>query len=117
MRPLGTPPTPRARSRAMLPVGIAATRGWLSGWGLKATPAPRRRSTSASAAPRSRVKAGAGGGASRTVGVCMMGGLLCGRRDTVAPQAIDGVGRDGGPVAFDLALGSADPGAAVPTPG
>src|SRR5215211_4440967 len=64
------PPTPRTWSRARLPVGMAAGGGWLSGSGLKATPAPTRRSTSASAACRSWVAAG--GGASRTVAVDMM---------------------------------------------
>src|SRR5215211_1838514 len=68
MRPRGMPPTPRAWSRARLPVGMAAGGGWLSRSGLKATPIPTRRSTSASAACRSWVAAG---GASRTVAVDM----------------------------------------------
>src|SRR5215218_5578927 len=70
MRPLGMPPTPRAASREGLPVAMAAGGGGLSGSGLKATPAPTRRSTSASAACRSWVAAG--GGARRTVAVGMM---------------------------------------------
>src|SRR5215218_4623182 len=113
MRPLGTPPTPRARSRVGLPVEIAAAGGGPSR--VPATPAPRRRSTSASAAWRSRVGAGPGGVASRTVAVGMAGGLLCGGETPVASQTTGGVGRDGGPVAGALALGSADLGAAVPT--
>src|SRR6266511_413775 len=100
MRPLGTPPTPRARSRVGLPVEIAATGGGPSR--VPATPAPRRRSTSASAACRSRVGAGPGGGASRTVAVGMMVGLLADGEDTVAPQTTGGRGRDGGPVAGAL---------------
>src|SRR5919108_2916592 len=112
MRPLGMPPTPMASSSSRLPVGIAETGGALSR--VAATPAPRRRSTSASAAARSWVAAG--GGASRTVAVGMIGGLLCGRRglDRLAANGY-GVGRDGGPVALALSLGSANLSVAVPT--
>src|SRR5829696_5559513 len=75
MRPLGTPPTPRAVSRAGLPVEITAVTGGGPSKVL-ATPAPRRRSTSASAAARSWVGAAPGGGASWTVAVGMGVGLL-----------------------------------------
>src|SRR5829696_7546544 len=108
MRPLGTPPTPRAVSRAGLPVEITAVTGGGPSKVL-ATPAPRRRSTSSSAAARSWVGAAPGGGASWTVAVGMGVGLLCGRRDPVASQTADGLARDGGPVALALALGSAVP--------
>src|SRR5215217_9561868 len=66
------PPTPRARARARLPVGMAATGDGPSSR-VVATPGPRWRSTSASTASRSW---GGCGGASRTVAVAILGGQL-----------------------------------------
>src|SRR6266508_616892 len=106
------PPIPSAWSRVRLPVEMTAGGGWLSG--VMATPGPKRRSTS----PRASRSwwAAPGGGASRTVAVGMVGGLLCGQRDTVASQTAVGAGRDGEPVACALALGLVARWAADPTP-
>src|SRR5438034_1291965 len=114
MRPRGMPPTPRARSRSRLPVGIAPTGAGL--WSrVVATPGPRWRSISAST--RSRLGDGCGG-ASRTVAVVIVGGQLLpvvARID--GPAASEGVGT-AEPVAGARALellggaGHPDPGVA-----